>query len=240
MKNEDLMKDVLLEMRDSHDPTSPILLWKLNNAIEAVLMEQFGSFCPDVFELANKLNINILYEDGFGFDLDNVFKPIAYYSWSRKEIHIDKKIPYNSRRCVIAYGIAAILLKEDTYKYFDEYYYEMEIWPNSKEEVIKNNFALLLLHSVHRICELLEEYYCAADNYERKSYTKLSTTTEWIRYLKEICGTREHYATSAYQIFKNIMGMADVIGDIELMRLRNKLNVVFRLDDPFEPDKFTF
>ncbi len=228
MKN--VLKEVFFEMLNSPNPSSPLLLWKLNNAIEAILAEQFGTYSnPDVSVLAAKFNICI-YNDSIIENFlsyhghKNISIPVARYikyqnsfdiSPSTEEIHIDKNVPLSTRRYSIAYGIAEILLADDKIEYYNEYTI-MELWNSSKKDLIKDSFALLLLFSVHSTVEILEEFYCSTCNLK-------ITSEDWICFLAERTNSSRYYATKAYQIVRNLLGMADVINDKELIQLREKL-----------------
>ncbi len=230
-----ILKNILLEMYNSSEPNSPIALLKLNNAIENILIEQFGNcLFYDVSVLAKKLNITILYDnyDDCNDYYDNVSLPIIKYlryysSFSRehrKEIWIDKKVPICIKRYSIAYCIAKDFLSDELSESYTEYSI-MELWHSSKEDLIKNNFALLLLHPMHTVCKLLEEFYYESS----KSLRKRKTTEEWISFLANKCKSSEYHAANAYQLTRNILGMADVINDIELIKLRKKLNDIFKI-----------
>lgn len=130
-------------------------------------------------------------------------------------------------RYSIAYGIAELLIAGDEIEYYSEYSI-MELWNNSKKDLIKDNFALLLLFSVHSTVEMLEDFTC---NFAINGKT---TSEDWIHFLAEKNNSSQYYATKAYQIIRNLLGMADVINDKEIIQLKEKLVTTLQINSKYD------
>lgn len=227
MKKENYrnIKNVLRKLTDT--PCSPILLWELNVEIEKLLKKQLGDYtCSvDVSLLAEKMHLNIVEDFEFSkYEDKNHFSPLICKYSKTKDFIRGKPENYiyirrgqasvtSVWRFAIAYGIALQIFFDEDIEAFNEYREPM--LHNSVDDIIVTNFALLLLMPVSTVANLLCEFA------QKTKYGNI-TSENWLRLLSEENGVPIDIANNAYQLTRNIFGMADQINDPKLFKLKKK------------------
>ncbi len=227
---ENALRNILREMLESPNEPFSVSLWKLNKEIEKLLIKNFGSYLYNPFALAKKFNIEIFYvkDLDFWFCISATCATYQQFQdvWNNrfvKQIQLNPDVPFYVKKYAIGYCLAEFLLlpTEQTETYTK--YSPMELLCNSKKDLIKHSFALLLMHPVHKICELLQEF-------SEKSKNKVQSHEKWIRFLSERCNSSSYYAGKAYYLIQNLFAMADVINDHELIQLKEEMKQFISYD----------
>lgn len=177
---------------------------KAEKLIRATLGEEGMKFPVDIFELAQRLGVNIEEEDlNMYANAGNLNRRIGqivickdFFANQKSEtIYIDKMAAPASKRYALAHEIVHYIMHCDKDDDYYEDYCIMPMCPKRIEEIMADIFAIFLLLPVRLFFEEFEKYV-----WMRSLQGRTPVTTEaWIKYLGERALLSEYYVAYGYQ-----------------------------------------